>query len=93
MHPFKKITTLLDSMESLITEEEFDIKNQECSTLNKNIAAELEKLSPLWGDSPAYVKVQDKFNKLCNTYEPIEEDERSIRAMMYPEGEEDDGFL
>ena len=51
MHPFKKITTLLDSMESLITEEEFDIKNQECCTLNKNIATELEKLSPLWGDS------------------------------------------
>jgi len=92
MSQFEKVNTLLDKMEYLIKNDEFDIDNSDCNALNYQIVDELEKLRFAWGDLPAYEKAQKRFKRLWNIYEPIEEDERSVRDMMFPEGEDDESF-
>ncbi|HPQ35991.1 MAG TPA: hypothetical protein PK563_15965, partial [Tenuifilaceae bacterium] len=89
MTPFEKVNTLLNSMEHLINEEKFDIDNSECAALNNQIVSELERLEFDQGNRSAYQKAQKRFKRLWNIYEPIEDDERSVRDMMFPEGEND----
>jgi hypothetical protein len=93
MNPFEEVNRLLDKMDHLINEEEFDIDNSECAALNNQIVSELESLEFDQGNRLAYQKAQKRFKRLWNIYEPIEDDEKSIRDMMFPEGGNDVLFL
>jgi replication fork clamp-binding protein CrfC len=93
MNPFEKVNTLLNSMETLINEEKFDIDNEECSALKNGIVEEIKNLGSLWTKHPDFETAINRFDKLWDAYEPIEDDERSVRDIMYPEGEDNEGLI
>ena len=93
MTPFEKVNTLLNRMDSLINEEEFDINNLECSDLNNSIINEFKQLEHSWADKPEFTAAKEQFERLWNTYEPIEEDEQRIRDIMFPEGKNEESIF
>jgi hypothetical protein len=90
MNPFEEVNRLLDRMEQQINNEEFDIDKEECNALNNSIINEFKQLEHSWADKSEFNTAKERFEKLWNVYEPIEEDERSVRDMMFPEGEDED---
>lgn len=106
MKEFEKINSILDKIEELVEDGEFEITEDDCNQLYHEAVKELNELSIQFdtsfdyvGDVPnqmdkALMDVQKRFKTLKKQFETPEEFIDGIRSMMFPnEDDEIDNYI
>lgn len=99
MKDFDKINHILDKIEELVENSEFDITDNNCNQLYHSAVKELEKLSELY-KPPFYsdpapgsmehilMTAEKRFKTLSKQFETPEEFIDGVRSMMFPNEED-----
>lgn len=102
MDQFKRINSILEDIEILIDDSEFEITDPKCSGLYHDAVKELGELDahfgrplealgmPMGKEERKLNQLEKRFKRLCRSIETPEEFIQGERDAMFPNGEDED---